>query len=95
VNDTFGHGLGDELLKEVADRLRETALREDDICGRLGGDEFAIIRKNLLTPLDLDAWPRGVIAELSQGYILRGRRSASASASGARSRAPRSTAARR
>ncbi|HZC56834.1 MAG TPA: EAL domain-containing protein [Xanthobacteraceae bacterium] len=43
VNDTFGHPSGDELLKQVADRLKG-ALRETDILARLGGDEFAIIQ---------------------------------------------------
>jgi diguanylate cyclase (GGDEF)-like protein len=42
VNDTLGHGIGDKLLKQVADRLREVA-GEKDFCARLGGDEFAII----------------------------------------------------
>jgi diguanylate cyclase len=72
VNDNFGHGLGDELLKEVAARLRET-LREDDICGRLGGDEFAVIRRNLLSPLDLDALADAIIARVAQPYSLNGR----------------------
>ncbi len=43
VNDTFGHPSGDELLKQVADRLKG-ALRETDVLARLGGDEFAIIQ---------------------------------------------------
>jgi diguanylate cyclase (GGDEF)-like protein len=43
VNDTFGHPSGDELLKQVADRLKGT-LRETDVLARLGGDEFAIIQ---------------------------------------------------
>ncbi|HEX9627844.1 MAG TPA: EAL domain-containing protein [Acidiferrobacterales bacterium] len=42
VNDTLGHNVGDELLKQVGDRL-QTALREIDTIGRLGGDEFAIV----------------------------------------------------
>lgn len=42
VNDVFGHRAGDELLKIVADRFRETA-GEDAHIGRLGGDEFAIV----------------------------------------------------
>ncbi len=42
VNDTFGHAVGDRLLQEVADRLRNS-VREGDIVGRLGGDEFAIL----------------------------------------------------
>ncbi|HLZ04095.1 MAG TPA: PAS-domain containing protein [Bradyrhizobium sp.] len=43
VNDTLGHAAGDQLLKEVALRLKET-LRETDVLARLGGDEFAIIQ---------------------------------------------------
>jgi diguanylate cyclase (GGDEF)-like protein/PAS domain S-box-containing protein len=43
VNDTFGHPSGDELLKQVAERLKG-ALRETDVLARLGGDEFAIIQ---------------------------------------------------
>lgn len=42
VNDTFGHGAGDELLQGFANRLRQ-ALREEDLCGRFGGDEFLIL----------------------------------------------------
>jgi len=42
VNDVFGHGAGDQLLREIAARLRR-ATRPDDICARLGGDEFAVL----------------------------------------------------
>lgn len=42
VNDTFGHQLGDQLLAEVALRLRQ-AIRPGDMAGRLGGDEFAVL----------------------------------------------------
>ena len=42
VNDTFGHGVGDELLVVAAKRI-ESNLRESDLAVRLGGDEFAIV----------------------------------------------------
>jgi diguanylate cyclase (GGDEF)-like protein len=44
VNDTFGHEIGDRLLRAVASRLRSLA-REGDLVARLGGDEFAMIRR--------------------------------------------------
>ncbi len=42
VNDRFGHGVGDEVLKEVGNRLRE-ACRAGDQVARIGGEEFALI----------------------------------------------------
>lgn len=46
VNDTFGHSIGDMLLKLVADRLQQ-GLREVDTIARLGGDEFTMILENI------------------------------------------------
>lgn len=42
VNDTWGHAVGDRVLK-IASHVLETALREDDLAARIGGEEFAAI----------------------------------------------------
>ena len=45
INDSLGHKAGDDVLIEVANRLR-TAVREQDLVARLGGDEFAIVLRS-------------------------------------------------
>ncbi len=42
-NDNYGHKTGDEVLKGVANILKSTASRNEDMCFRIGGEEFAII----------------------------------------------------
>jgi diguanylate cyclase (GGDEF)-like protein len=70
VNDTLGHNVGDELLKEVSIRLN-SALRESDTVARLGGDEFVI----LLEKLDLEHVPgvaQKVLKALTRPFLLAG-----------------------
>jgi diguanylate cyclase (GGDEF)-like protein/PAS domain S-box-containing protein len=54
LNDTRGHDAGDQLLVEVARRLR-AAVREGDIVGRLGGDEFVVLLEDLSTEPEVAA----------------------------------------
>jgi diguanylate cyclase (GGDEF)-like protein/PAS domain S-box-containing protein len=48
VNDTLGHAVGDQLLKEIAQRIR-SCMREYDTVARFGGDEFGIIQTDVQT----------------------------------------------
>jgi diguanylate cyclase (GGDEF)-like protein len=42
INDTYGHGIGDEVIRTVASRVR-AAIRHSDVLGRYGGEEFAVV----------------------------------------------------
>ena len=46
INDTYGHSIGDEILKSVADAMKSALRKEDTIC-RFGGDEFVILIEEL------------------------------------------------
>lgn len=45
VNDTYGHAVGDQVIKDTASLLLKTA-RENDMCGRYGGEEFVVLLSN-------------------------------------------------
>jgi diguanylate cyclase (GGDEF)-like protein/PAS domain S-box-containing protein len=72
INDSLGHPIGDDLLKDVASRLR-TSVREGDTVARLGGDEFAIVQAGT----DLQASESSSLAErlvetLGAPYAIQG-----------------------
>ncbi len=69
VNDTLGHPVGDELLKQVATRLR-TTLRHGDMAARFGGDEFAIIQAGGTQPGDATALAQRIIELLGSPYTI-------------------------
>jgi diguanylate cyclase (GGDEF)-like protein/PAS domain S-box-containing protein len=71
VNDTFGHSLGDDLLKAVARRLRECA-SDTDTVARLGGDEFAIIQTELGDVGEAARLAERICQEVKEPYDLDG-----------------------
>ena len=71
VNDTLGHGAGDQLLQEVARRL-ESCLRDSDTVARLGGDEFVVLLPELESPEYAAVVAQNVLAKLSQPFALSG-----------------------
>jgi diguanylate cyclase (GGDEF)-like protein len=64
VNDVLGHAAGDELLRQVAARLR-AAIRPCDTVGRLSGDEFAIVLPGLVEPADA----RGLADRVEECFV--------------------------
>ncbi|MCW3479226.1 EAL domain-containing protein [Neisseriaceae bacterium JH1-16] len=71
VNDSLGHTVGDELLIEVAKRLK-MRLRSGDTLGRLGGDEFLLVMEPLGTPQDAAALAESLIEILEAPFQLGG-----------------------
>ncbi|MCK9214563.1 MAG: EAL domain-containing protein [Rhodoferax sp.] len=76
INDTLGHDVGDELLHQVAERMRE-CVRAEDTLARQGGDEFVVMLVNLSTEpgeaaRQAQQVARKLLDRLGQRYQLRG-----------------------
>lgn len=74
VNDTLGHPAGDELLKQVAQRLQRVLGEKSFEIGRLGGDEFQVILPDIDDRGRLGEIAMTVITMLSQPYQIEGSR---------------------
>jgi diguanylate cyclase (GGDEF)-like protein/PAS domain S-box-containing protein len=70
INDMFGHAVGDTVLKDVANRLRN-CLREVDSVARNGGDEFTVVLPMLNAPGDAAPIAQKIIAVLAQPFIIK------------------------
>jgi len=69
VNDLHGHTLGDELLRQAAERLR-TTLRDADAIARIGGDEFAALFEGVTLGLDAGAAAERIIESFAQPFLI-------------------------
>ncbi|MGH9208442.1 MAG: putative bifunctional diguanylate cyclase/phosphodiesterase, partial [Acidimicrobiales bacterium] len=71
VNDTFGHGAGDDLIQQVAERLVDTVRRQDTVA-RVGGDEFAILLPGLSDQLAIDQLAQRSLDAVSAPFTVFG-----------------------
>ncbi|MEK6671174.1 MAG: GGDEF domain-containing response regulator [Nitrospirota bacterium] len=71
VNDTFGHDMGDELLKAVSERLK-TCVREVDTVARMGGDEFTIILEGVSSEQNVLVVAKRITESIATPFELKG-----------------------
>ncbi|POA97286.1 hypothetical protein C2134_15685 [Chromobacterium sinusclupearum] len=69
INDSLGHGLGDQVLAVVAQRLQD-CMRASDTVARLGGDEFCIVFGDIDTPGSVDQVAQKLLARLAEPVEL-------------------------
>ena len=71
INDTLGHPTGDQLLREIARRLRGS-IRDSDLVARLGGDEFVVMIENVIDRASLNLLAGKILAAISEPTMLNG-----------------------
>ena len=71
INDTLGHHIGDELLKKVALRLRES-IRASDLVARLGGDEFVVVLPEIDGPMVAARVANKIQQNMADSYLVDG-----------------------
>jgi len=69
INDSYGHGEGDAVLRQVAARLQEIT-RDSDTPARVGGDEFVLLQQGIGSVADARAMAERVLRTLAQPYQL-------------------------
>ncbi len=72
INDTFGHDIGDQLLRQVAQRMAG-CVRASDTVARMGGDEFTVLLNNIHGQADAEAVIRKIRAAIEAPFELNGR----------------------
>ncbi len=69
VNDNLGHAAGDQLLREVSERIKHV-VRESDTVARLGGDEFTVIMSSISKNDDVIRVAQLIVETLSKPFFL-------------------------
>ncbi len=72
VNENHGHVVGDEVLQQIAERLK-SVLRKGDTIGRQGGDEFIVLIPGLKDSSDADAVCRKLLHAFSEPFLVEGK----------------------
>lgn len=69
INDTLGHTIGDQLLRQVAQRLAES-VRSGDVVARWGGDEFIILLPHFSAPQDVNQVAERILSNLDAVFTI-------------------------
>lgn len=72
INDTYGHDVGDEVLRQTAKRIL-LCVRDSDTVARIGGDEFTVILGNVTTPGSTDRVVGKIVESIADSYVLNGK----------------------
>ncbi len=73
VNDSSGHLAGDQVLKDISSRIKQS-LRKEDTVGRMGGDEFLIILPSPKSVKDIEKVVKKIIKVFAEPFLAEGKR---------------------
>ena len=71
VNDRYGHPVGDELLRQIAQRIRGS-INPGDVAARIGGDEFVVVQQRVRSHKDAEVFAGALSRAISTSYTAKG-----------------------
>jgi diguanylate cyclase (GGDEF)-like protein/PAS domain S-box-containing protein len=71
INDTYGHAVGDEVLRAIATRIRRS-VRDKDVVARLGGDEFVVVLQGVRGPADAEGVAAKIRSAMREALMVDG-----------------------